>query len=92
MRRNPLLRAWTALIGLSLCSTLVSLGDLPPGLTALSGALVLALAWLKARVILARYLGLESAPFWRRGFEISLAVFGLLLLGLYLASTTGQAT
>ncbi|MBC7153389.1 MAG: nitric oxide reductase F protein [Rhodobacteraceae bacterium] len=57
----------------------------PPGLTAFAGALILALAWLKARVILARYLGLAAAPFWRRGFEVALALFCLLLLGLYLA-------
>jgi hypothetical protein len=36
-------------------------------------------------VILARYLGLAAAPFWRRGFEVALALFCLLLLGLYLA-------
>jgi len=89
MPRDPLLRAWGALIGLSLGSTLLSSGVLPPGLTILSGALILTLAWLKARVILSRYLGLADAPFWRRGFEMSLAGFCLLLLGLYLAAGPG---
>ncbi|MDZ7711339.1 MAG: nitric oxide reductase F protein [Roseovarius sp.] len=89
MLNDPLLRAWAALIGLSLGSTLLALGVLPPGLTVLSGVLILALAWLKARVILARYLGLADAPFWRRGFEMSLAGFCLLLLGLYLAPGLG---
>ena len=46
--------------------------------------IILTLAWLKARVILGRYLGLAAAPFWRRGFNLSLALFCLLLLGLYL--------
>lgn len=85
MPADPLLRAWLWLIGLSLGSTAVSLWHWPPSFAALAGAVILVLAWLKARVILARYLGLSAAPFWRRGFEISLALFCLLLLGLYLA-------
>ena len=84
MPRDPLLRAWIALIAFSLGSTAVSLWSWPAHLTAVAGALVLTLGWLKARVILARYLGLVAAPFWRRGFEISLALFCVLLLGLYL--------
>ncbi|MFB9149777.1 nitric oxide reductase F protein [Roseovarius ramblicola] len=84
MHRDPLLRAWGALIGLSLGSTVLSLWHWPPRLAALAGALILTLGWLKARVILARYLGLAAAPFWRRGFNLSLALFCLLLLGLYL--------
>lgn len=81
---DPLLRAWAALIGLSLGSAALSLWPWPPALSPFAGTLILALAWLKARVILARYLGLAAAPFWRRGFEIALAAFCLLLLGLYL--------
>ena len=84
MVRDPLLRAWVWLIGLSLGSTAVSLWTWPPKLAALAGTLVLMLAWLKARIILAYYLGLVRAPFWRRGFNIALAIFCLLLLGLYL--------
>lgn len=84
MHRDPLLRAWAALLVLSLGSTAVSLWHWPSGLLAVAGGLILALAWVKARVILARYLGLAQAPFWRRGFEIALAVFCLGLLGLYL--------
>ncbi|MDT8328592.1 MAG: nitric oxide reductase F protein [Roseovarius sp.] len=84
MPRDPLLRAWVALMALSLGSTLISLWHWPPDLTALAGALILTLGWLKARVILARYLGLVAAPFWRRGFGLCLALFCLLLLGLYL--------
>ncbi len=90
MPRDPLLRAWGTLIGLSLGSTLLSLAPVPPGLSAVAGALILGLAWLKARVILGRYLGLVAAPFWHRGFGISLAGFCLLLLGLYLAAGTAH--
>lgn len=82
--RVALTRAWIALIALSLGSTLLSLDLVPDGWQAASGAAVLMLAWLKARVILARYLGLAQAPSWMRGFGISLAMFCLLLLGLYL--------
>ncbi|MGR3462119.1 MAG: nitric oxide reductase F protein [Roseovarius sp.] len=89
MPRDPLLRAWAVLIGLSLGSTALSLWLWPPGLTAIAGVSILTLAWLKARVILAQYLGLAQAPFWRRGFEIALALFCLVLLGLYLAPGLG---
>ena len=36
------------------------------------------------RLILTRYLGLANAPFWRRGFDVTLGLFVLLLLALYL--------
>lgn len=85
MRCDPLLRAWGWLLALSLGSTVVSLWHWPPQLTALAGMVILFLAWAKARVILSRYLGLADAPFWKRGFEIALGLFCLLLLGLYLA-------
>ncbi|MCF3973527.1 nitric oxide reductase F protein [Paracoccus salsus] len=87
MPRDPLLRAWVALIGLSLGSTTLTLWHWPPKFAALAGALILTLGWLKARVILSRYLGLAAAPFWRRGFELALAMFCLLLLGLYLLAS-----
>ncbi|MAU53191.1 MAG: nitric oxide reductase F protein [Roseovarius sp.] len=82
--RDPLLRAWGVLLGLSLGSTALSLRPWPTELAAPAGAVILTLAWLKARVILARYLGLAAAPSWRRGFDLALALFCLLLLGLYL--------
>jgi len=43
MLRDPLLRAWGWLIGLSLCSTGVSLWHWPATLTPLAGALILTL-------------------------------------------------
>lgn len=84
MRRDPLLRAWLWLIGLSLGSTTISLWHWPQGLGAFAGSVILMLAWFKARVILDQYLGLIHAPVWRRGFGLSLALFSLLLLALYL--------
>jgi len=84
MPSDPLLRAWAGLMTLSLGSTAVSLWHWPPDMTVVAGGVILTLAWLKARVILARYLGLGQVPFWRLGFEIALGVFCLVLLGLYL--------
>ncbi len=85
---DPLLRAWVALIALSLGSTviaaLVARGGLSGAATTGAGAVILALAWAKARVILDRYLGLAAAPFWRRGFSIVLGLYGAGLLTLYL--------
>ncbi|MBV1863050.1 MAG: hypothetical protein KUG74_01320 [Rhodobacteraceae bacterium] len=50
----------------------------------LAGCLILVFAWAKARIILADYLGLAQAPFWRRGFNLVLGLFILVALGLFL--------
>ncbi len=84
MTGETLIKAWIALILLSIGSALLSLWQIPQEWKFVAGATILTLAWLKARVILLRYLGLAEAPFWARGFGISLALFCLLLLGLYL--------
>lgn len=84
MTGETLIKAWIALILLSIGSALLSLWQIPQEWKFVAGATILTLAWLKARVILLRYLGLAQAPFWARGFGISLALFCLLLLGLYL--------
>lgn len=84
MTREALIKAWVMLIAFSAASTLLSIWTIPDIWKPAAGAAILTLAWLKARVILLRYLGLAQAPFWARGFGISLALFCLLLLGLYL--------
>lgn len=76
-----LLRAWVILISLSLGSALVTVLALD---RRIGGTLVLLLALLKARVILSRYLGLDAAPRWRRGFNLTLGLFCAVLLGLFL--------
>ena len=82
---DPLTRAWALLIALCLATTAIAaLGPEPSAPLAL-GAVILAIAFLKMRLILTRYLGLANAPFWRRGFDVTLALFVLLLLGLYAA-------
>lgn len=85
---DPLDRAWAALVALSLGSTviatLVGRGALTGAEVTAAGAVILLLAWAKARVILLRYLGLAEAPFWRRGFSTVLAIYTLGLMALYL--------
>ncbi|GAA6162933.1 hypothetical protein NBRC116590_06370 [Pelagimonas sp. KU-00592-HH] len=84
MLSDPLNKAWFALFALSGASAVVAelaIGGLDRRVV---GAVVLLLALMKARVILSRYLGLAEAPSWRRGFNLVLTLFCLLLLGLYL--------
>lgn len=79
-------RAWLMLMVLSGGSAVVA-ALVGSGLDRrLAGTLIILLALFKARIILSRYLGLSQAPTWRRGFNLSLSLFCLMLLGLYLAS------
>ena len=80
---DPLWRAWATLLGLGVVTTLAAAlgGHLPAPVL---GAVLLAVAWTKARIILARYLGLVQAPAWQRGFDAVLGAFLLLLYGIYL--------
>lgn len=88
--RDRLLRGWAALVALGAGTGLAALG-IEAGLWAPPlGAAILTLAWLKARLILARYLGLDEAPAWRRGFDTAVAAFLLLLLGLYLVPAIAE--
>lgn len=82
-------RAWLTLLALSAASTAVSLGittQLPMQIPLLGGAIILVLAWAKARIIAARYLDLVQAPAYLRGFSLVLAAFMLALLGIYVAA------
>lgn len=87
---DRLLRAWIALVILSgvsaLAAALVNAG-IDPRIT---GTLVMLLALMKARVILSRYLGLDTAPSWRAGFNLTLTLFCIVLLGLYLIPFVGS--
>ena len=76
-------RAWVALIALSVASTgLAASGARGAGFV----LVVLALAGLKARVILSAYFGLSAAPSWQRGFDLVLALLLVLFAGLALAA------
>lgn len=88
MTRDPLTRAWIALILLSAASTVIaiSLPGLAPGPLKVAGVAILVIAWLKARVILGRYLGLADYPAVGRIFGLVLALVMALAGGLYLVA------
>lgn len=82
MIRDNLWRAWAWLLAFSLVSTFAAqwLETYAP----MVGILILALAYLKMRLILSRYLGLAATPYWNAGFGLVLGLYMLGLLGLYL--------
>ncbi len=83
-------RAWLMLLALSAASTALSVavgaGALAGPSATLGGAAILTIAWAKARTILNAYLRLADAPAFRRGFGLTLGLYALLLLGLYVAA------
>jgi len=81
---DPLLRAWGWLVGLGLATTAAAGGVSSGAAVPVLGVLLLAVAFLKARLILGRYLGLDRAPAWRRAFLGAIAALLMLLAGLYL--------
>lgn len=81
--RHPLFTAWLALAILGIGTTLVTLWQTPLLSRAAVTGLVLVLAGLKARVILARYLGLAASPFWTRTFDLVIALFLLAAFAIY---------
>lgn len=85
---DPLARAWALLIALSALATAVALlrPAGPRGVVIAAGAAILGLSWLKARVILNRYLELASHPGPRRAFGMVLALWALAALTLYVAA------
>lgn len=85
MTRNSLFRAWIWLVALSIGSTVVALTVTRLQVT-VAGVVILTLAWAKARVILARYLGLAAVPAIAFGFGLVLGIFMLACLGLYLVA------
>ena len=87
MGDNPLIRAWIWLLALSMATTALALAVRHMPVPALAGAAILGLAYLKTRLILANYLGLAAAPFWRRGFNLAIGTYVCLLLALYLIPT-----
>lgn len=79
MKKNPVTHAWAMLIALSALSTAVAASGVQGRGLAL---IVLTLAWLKAQIILNRYLHLSQAPAIARGFALALAAVMVLMIGL----------
>lgn len=73
---DGLTRNWLWLLGLTLATTLAAL------VPAASAGLLL-LAFFKARAILGGFLHLRAAPGWLMAVSVPLALWLLLLAGLY---------
>lgn len=80
MTHDPLIRAWGLLVALSMAGALITRA---PDVTGLA-VVILALSFVKARLILHHYLGLANAPSWRRGFDMVVAGVCVLLAALAL--------
>ncbi|WP_299675652.1 cytochrome C oxidase subunit IV family protein [uncultured Roseobacter sp.] len=78
-----MVRTWSALAALTALSTALHLSGLPAHIT---GALVLIVAWIKARLILLNYLELHDRPGWACGILLALAALIALLIVLFLAA------
>jgi hypothetical protein len=76
-------KAWVLLLALSAASTAMAASGLGGAALVLP---ILALAGLKAHVILRDYLRLATAPGWLRGFDLGLALLILAFAGLALAA------
>ena len=81
--KSSLLLAWIGLALLSVATTAVAIGPIP---APWSGALILAIALAKARLIFLWYLELAEVPGWRAGILFGLVLFMALLFALYLAA------
>jgi hypothetical protein len=75
MTARGLIEAWAALVALSMGTAALTVVAASGSTRIAIAAGVLALAGLKSRVILARYLRLNQSPFWTRLFDMVLAIF-----------------
>ncbi|MFV0368837.1 MAG: cytochrome C oxidase subunit IV family protein [Hyphomicrobiaceae bacterium] len=89
MAQRTLTYAWIALVGLSIATTALTMVNAHGNLRKLLVAGVLAIAAVKARIILTRYLNLVQSRFWTRVFDIVGAVFFVLLYGIFLVGGEG---
>ncbi len=89
MPARDLVKAWMALIALSLGTVLVASDTVSAHGGMIAGAAVLVLGGLKARVILGRYLGLSGSRFWTRTFDLAIGLFLALAFALYAIGSGG---
>ena len=82
MSERPLLRAWALLMGLTLLTGTAGVGG-GEQLGSIWLAVLALVTILKARIILARYLGLAGAPSYLAGFTTAIvAVIALIALSV----------
>ncbi|MCU0880971.1 MAG: hypothetical protein MUF06_24650 [Pirellulaceae bacterium] len=84
MTARGLIEAWAALVALSMGTAALTMLDVSGSTRTVIAAGVLALAGLKSRVILARYLRLNQSRFWTRLFDVVLAIFLGIAFAAYL--------
>lgn len=89
MPARDLIEAWVGLIVLSFGTVLIASTEASGRGGTLAAAGVLVLAGLKARVILARYLGLSGSRFWLRAFDLAVGLFLALSFALYAFGSRG---
>lgn len=80
---RKLLKAWGALMGLSLALAVAAETARPARFLLVWTAVVVAVAYFKARIVLADYLGLRSAPGALAGFGAAVAVILLTLFASF---------
>lgn len=89
MAARGLVQVWGVLVALSATTTSLTMVSSQGNAKHWIAAAVLVLAGFKARVILARYLGLAASLFWTRAFDIVLGIFLALAFVIYLAGERG---
>lgn len=89
MSQRKLWHAWLLLVMLGALTAAMAAGGAGKlGQQSIAVAAIL-VAGIKARIILASYLGLAASRFWTRTFDIALGGFIALAIGTYLAGTGG---
>lgn len=85
-RSRDLIATWAVLVGLSLATTAFTLvqGTGLPRYAIAGGVLIL--AFLKARLVLRRYLALSRSRFWSNGFDAALCFFIVVCFGLFVSA------
>lgn len=87
---RDLVEAWAVLVALSLGTVILATADVSGrGAAVVVAAGVLVLAGFKARVILARYLGLGRSLFWTRAFDLAIGLFLALSFALHTIGSGG---
>ncbi|MBL8565302.1 MAG: hypothetical protein JNM89_06260 [Hyphomicrobiaceae bacterium] len=90
MGARELIGAWGWLVGLSAMTTALTLFEPGGDWRIAVAACVLALAGLKGRIILTRYLKIGASRFWTGAFDVVLGAFLALGFAAYLIGTGGS--